>query len=371
MQPVRTWFPPWLLFKFISLDVLVSFILGSAVFIFLMLTFQAIRLSEFLVIHQAGLSDILKITVYLLLSFVPIALPVAFLFAVLIGISRASADGEILALYMAGLSRIRIFTPVGCISVIVGTVCAYLSLYTVPRANRSFELMITKIDSERIIASLKPGVFLHGFYGLVLLAEQIIPGQNKMKRVFIYDNRDNTHPLTITAKDGVLKDFPDKGIRTLRLSNGTIHLEKDAHSVNQQKIDFKIYDINLQAGEDSSAWRDYSPPSYDYSQLAKRISETSADPPIHNRLLIELHRRLSLAFSVFIFGVLGFVLGARSQRGLRSSAIVLCLFIGLLYWLSYVVANALAATGWVLPWAGIWTPNILLLAASGLMARMT
>ncbi|MBI1862216.1 MAG: LptF/LptG family permease [Deltaproteobacteria bacterium] len=362
-------FISWPLTRLLAREILGSFVLGTAIFLMIMLVFQAIRLSEFLVVHQAGLRDVSKISYSLIVSFVPIAVPVAFLFAVLMGISRANSEGEILALQLAGFSPIRIFAPLGLFSLVVAFVSVWMSLYYVPQANRRFELMVGRIDSERVMAALKPGIFNHGFYGLVLLAEQINSSRSLMRRVFIYDNRENTHPLTITAQDGTLQEFADRGIRTLRLRDGTIHIEKPYAGGVQQKINFRIYDINLEFSPAGELWRDFSAPSYTLSQLRKRLSEAGGDLMLVRRLEIELHRRYSLALSVLAFAVLGFAIGCRSHKGVRSGAIVLCLLVALVYWLFYLAATALAATGWILPWLGIWLPNFILIGVGVILFR--
>jgi lipopolysaccharide export system permease protein len=225
-------------------------------------------------------------------------------------------------------------------------------------------LLYTRLDSERVISTLKPGVFTEGFFGLVLFTEQIVPLKNELKRVFLYDRREEGHPLSISAEAGLLKTQIDKGLVTLRLTNGSIHVENpegEAEAV-QQKIDFDVYDINLQLGERGEAWRGYSPPSYEYSQLSQRIRETIHDPPLHRQLLVEFHRRFSMAFSCVVFAVLGFAIAVRNDRGARGSAILLCLMVALAYWLCYIGANALAIAGWVPAWLAIWFPNFLLAA---------
>lgn len=351
------WFS-WYLIKFLAEEVLVSFISGTVIFLLIMLMFQVIRLSDFFVVHQVPIKEVVKLSAYMELSFFPIAVPIAFLFAVLMGISRANSEGEILALQVNGISLEQIFAPLLVFSVLVSVVCTILAFTFVPRGNRAFELLITKLSSERVISSMKPGVFTEGFHGLVLLAEQIVPVKNEMKRVFIYDERDEAHPLAITAQAGLLRNEPENGLLTLRLSNGSIYVQKRSAGGIQQKMNFDVYDINLENIARGSGWRDYSPPSYGYSQLNQRIAETEHDLPRHRQLKVELHRRFSLAFSCIVFAGLGFFIGIMTQRGIRSTAIVFCMLVGLVYWLSIVGANALAMSGWVPPWAGVWAPNV-------------
>jgi lipopolysaccharide export system permease protein len=359
MNPEKRSLLSWYLTKYMAVEVLGSLLVGTGVFLLIMLTFQAIRLSEFVVVHQVALKDVGKLSIYLMLSFVPIAVPIAFLFSVLMGISRANSEGEVVAMQANGISFGQLFLPLGIFSVFVTAITLYAALYSVPQGNRKFELLIEKLGNERAMAALKPGVFQEGFFGLVLFAEQIIPVKNELKKVFIYDERDDGNPLAITAEAGLLKSIPEKSILTLRLSQGSIFVDKKRSDGAQEKIDFDLYDINLEVGEHGGAWREYSPPSFNFDQLKTRLKETLPDPPMHRKLEVELHRRFSLSFACCVFALLGFVIGTRSHRGVRSTAVILCLIVGLIYWLAYVGANALALTGWVVPWLGVWAPNLL------------
>ncbi len=360
MIPTKSRVITWNLTKYVGNEVLWSFVSGTTIFLCILLMFQAIRLSEFIVIHQVAIQDVARISLYLMLSFMPIAIPIAFLFSVLMGISRANSEGEILALQVNGISLAQIYSPLFMFSIVVTGLCLYTALWTVPQGNRSFELMISKLRNERVMSALKPGVFMEGFYGLVVFAEHIVPVKNEMKRVFIYDEREEKHPIFISAQSGLLRNPSDKGVLTLRLSNGTIHLDHRQAGGVQQLIDFKVYDINLDIGGDSGeGWIGYSPPSYTYPQLKQRLHETLHDIPIHRSLLVEFHRRFALSFSCIVFSALGFAIATLSTRGIRSTAVILCLAVALVYWLAYVSANALAMSGLVPVWLGIWSPNFL------------
>jgi len=354
----RSWLS-WHLTKYVAVEVMGGFFMGTAIFLLIMLTFQAIRLSEFIVVHQVGLKDVAKLSAYLMLSFVPIAVPISFLFSVLMGISRANSEGEVVALKATGISLAQLYLPLGLFSVIVTLGTLYTALVSVPQGNRKFELLIEKLGNERIMAALKPGVFHEGFFGLVMFAEKIIPVKNELQKVFIYDDREESNPLAITAEAGLLRNNQEQNRLTLRLTQGTILVDKKKSSGSQEKIDFDVYDINLELGERGGSWREYSPPSFNFSQLKTRLRETVPDPPMHRKLLVELHRRFSLSFACVVFGLLGFVIGTVSQRGVRSTAVVLCLVVGLIYWLAYIGANALALSGWLLPWMGVWAPNVI------------
>jgi len=200
---------------------------------------------------------------------------------------------------------------------------------------------------------------MKGFFGLTMFVEKVTPVRKEMRRVFIYDRRDQEHPLAITADAGIIKTAFDKGKITLRLSDGSVYVDKQEAGGIQQKINFEVYDINLDFDRGGKAWRAHSLPSLDYGQLEQQMAESRGDPRRLRQLQVEYHRRVSLAFACIIFGALGFFIGTLSIKGLRSSSIIICLIVGTVYWLSYVGANALANEGWVAPWLGIWAPNVL------------
>jgi len=351
------------LVRYITVEVLYGFLLGTVIFLSIMLLFQAIRLSEFLINQQVSLWDVGRMAYFLMLSFLPVAIPIAFLFSVLMGISRANSEGEIMGLQVSGISLGQIYRPVLFFSLLLSGFCLYTSMFAVPKGNRGFELLITKLGSERIIATLKPGVFMEGFYGLTLFAETVSTRTNEMKKVFIYDSRDDEHSFAISAQRGKIKANPDIGLLTLRLFDGAIYVDKNEAGGIQQKISFDIYDVNLDMGTKGNAWRDYSMPSLTYPQIQERLTDAKKGGDDHNfrRLSVELHRRFSMAFACVIFGAMGFFIATLSVKGIRSSAIVLCLGVGVIYWLSYLLANAMAIGGWVLPWLGIWAPNVVFL----------
>jgi len=345
---------------FVLKEIMPTFVLGTGIFLFIMLMFQAIRLSEFLVVHQVGLVGLVKISAYLLLSFLPIAVPIAFLFAVLMGTSRIQSEGEVLALQASGISLKQIYLPYFLLATVVTGLCTYWALYTVPRGNRAFELIITKVSGEKVISQMRPGVFQEGFFGLVILAESITPLKNEMRKVFIYDQREENQPVAISAKAGILRSDPQGEHQlTLRLSDGTIYLEQLDPKGPQKKIEFDVYDINLDVGSPGGGWRDYSPPSYNFNQLRQRLREIKPDTPAYRQLLVETHRRFSLSFACLVFSALGFAIGLISQRGIRSTAVILCLLLATVYWLSYIGANSYALTGGWAPWIGVWAPNVV------------
>lgn len=357
--------------KYVAREVVPGFLMGTLIFLLIMLMFQAIRLSEFVVVHQVKIADVFRLSAYVMSSFLPIAFPIAFLFSLMIGISRANADGEIIAFQANGVSPRQIYLPLFLLSVLITATCLYTSLFLVPAGNRAFELLIFRLGNERVMAQLKPGVFLEGFHGMVLYAEHLNPSRNEMQRIFIYDDRDEATPLAITAQAGLFRSNAEKGILTLRLSDGTIYVDKKDPKGVLQKINFQIYDINLDIADRSDFWRDYSLPSLTLPKLLEERKKAAHDLPTYRAMSVELHRRISLSFSCIVFSALGFAIGLFAQRGIRSTAIILCILVAVVYWLAYIASHALSVSGILPAWLGIWVPNILFLGIAIVVYRKT
>ncbi|MFH1222790.1 MAG: LptF/LptG family permease, partial [Pseudomonadota bacterium] len=67
-------------YKYIIRELLVPFIMGVAVFTFILIMFQILKFTEFLVVHGVDLMLVLKLFYYLIVAFLPITVPVSFLF---------------------------------------------------------------------------------------------------------------------------------------------------------------------------------------------------------------------------------------------------------------------------------------------------
>ncbi|MCB0421403.1 MAG: LptF/LptG family permease, partial [Bdellovibrionales bacterium] len=69
--------------KYIFTEMVPPFLMGIFIFIFVILMFQSLRLTEYVIVHGASTIMILKILAYISVSFLTVALPMSLLFAIL------------------------------------------------------------------------------------------------------------------------------------------------------------------------------------------------------------------------------------------------------------------------------------------------
>jgi lipopolysaccharide export system permease protein len=341
-----------------------TFFLGVVVFVFILLTFQALRLTEFVLIHGVKLSVVLEMMAYLSTSFLPILFPMSLLFTVLLTYSRMSADSEVVACRAVGLATGHIMAPAVALSAIVAIMSAQTAFHIAPWGNRQFELLIAKHGALKPAAAIKEGTFSEGFFDLVVYANKVDSKAGRLQGVFIYDERKADEALTVVAREGRINQDPDRPGHnaSLRLTDGSVHrIAKDGRHT---KIDFSSYDINLSVpvGNQSSS---KSGPSMTLEDLRDAMRDRGAAPEHRREIEIEYHRRWAISFACVIFALIGAGLGtSANRRAARGGGMAICLGLIVSYWVLYVTVEGLARGGQAPVALAIWAPNAVFSVAA-------
>lgn len=349
--------------RYIFIEMLPGFLMGVMVFIFILLMFQALRLTEFVLVHGIGVRLLFEIMGYMSISFLPAILPMSLLFAVLLTYARLSADSEVVAFKSLGLSMWHLSLPAVILGLLVGLLSAETSFNIGPWGNRQFELLVTKLANSKATATLREGTFSEGFFDLVVYADKIDEKTGFLDRVFIYDEREPGMPITIIAREGQLIQQPNEsgGKTTLYLRDGNIHRQIDG---TYTKVDFEGYDIQMfsQVGD---SFREKSPQSLTYADIEEGLKKTDAPPERTLLLKTEYHKRWALSLTCLTFAILGVGLGTvTNRRAVRSSGLVLCILVIVVYWGMYVLSETVARQGLLAPWLSIWGVALSFLGAA-------
>jgi lipopolysaccharide export system permease protein len=344
--------------RYIFFETLPAFLLGVLIFVGILLMFQALRLTEFVLVHGVGVKTIFEIMMYLSVSFLPVILPMSLLFSVLLTYGRLSSDSEIVAFKSLGLSMGQLTIPAMVLSIAATLMSAQTAFYLGPWGNRKFEVLMNDLGRQKAASAIKEGVFSESFFDLVVYANKVDPKSGQLNDVFIYDERDPKAPVTIIAKQGnIIQESTKQGLTaTLRLGHGNIHRTNLA---TYTKVDFDTYDINLFDPFENSE-KKKSPPSMNIEELAHELKKTDIDVKHKRKLQIEYHRRWSLPAACIIFALLGVGLGTvTNRRASRGGGFVICLVLLISYWVFYLSAEAVARNGWLPASVALWLVNIL------------
>jgi LPS export ABC transporter permease LptF len=339
-------------------------LLGAvAFFSFIFLMFQALRLAEALIEHSVPPGILLKMIGLMIVSFLPFALPLAFLISVLVAFGRLSSDSELVALKAHGVSIHRIAAPVIALSIGVSALSLALNMNWVPDARMALKGTLLQVTNTKPIATIREGTFTSGFFDLLLYAEKVDQKTNELQKVFIYDERDAKSPLAIVARAGEIvpmRTTEELGSSiALRLFDGDIH-SNDLSSGTYQKSSFREYQIILQIAAGSS--HVIGKPSMQPYRYMKESLKSEIAPQRRREFQTEIMKRRMTALAPLIFVFIGIGFGSIRGRTVRSGAALTTLAIIVPFYLLQSGAESLAYGGKINPILAMMIPNLLLAA---------
>lgn len=364
-QTIRQWKPLRVDFYILS-ELLGPFFGGIVFFTFIFLMFQALRLAEVFIVHGVSGPILLRMSALLALQFLPAALPVSFLISVLMAFGRLSADSELVALKASGFSLWRLSVPVWFLSLGVGGLSLALNTEWVPWAGRESLGLTIRVSNTKVVSSIKEGTFTSGFFDLLIFADKVDVKTNRLKHVFIYDERESKNPLTVVARSGEIvpvKVASELGAAAmLKLYDGSIH-RNDIETGSYQKIDFGEYRLYLKIDEGSSngSWK---PTMIPQPELVKLMGRTDTQTTEGRELRGEYWRRYSVALSPLLFVFLGIGFGTIRTRAVRAGAALVAFLTLLLYWVIQTYALMAIFKGTLNPFVAMQLPNLAVLLAA-------
>src|SRR6266498_3611199 len=110
-------------------EIAAPFLLGFAVFTFVLLMGKLLKLAELVITKGVPFSDMLRLVTYMLPSFCVITIPMSFLLAVLLAFGRLSADCEITAMKASRIGIYGLLPPVLVFAFLTFIISLYITIY--------------------------------------------------------------------------------------------------------------------------------------------------------------------------------------------------------------------------------------------------
>jgi len=293
------------------------------------------------------------------------AVPIAFLFGVLVAIGRMSGDSEILAMRALGVSLSQLVTPVVLLGIFASGITAVLLYSAEPAARRDLRALLGEVAARGGI--LEPGKFSKldkSGQRLVFIDERT---EDRVLGVLISDRTDPNNPFTVVAKEARFAFDEETATAHLRLTEGDIHFEQgDVDDDRYQRISFEAFDYAFDMqGLVGAGYERLRPHEMTTEQLreALRHFHATGDPPPgahtkrQDRYEIQLQRRLALPLAPLLFALIGVPLGLRRQRGARSLGVLICVALVFGYYLLLSAAEFVAGDLGVPAIVALWMPN--------------
>ena len=292
----------------------------------------------------------------------------AFLISVLIAYGRLSADSELVAMKASGISLMRLAMPPLLVSIVLMGLSGLLNSEWVPWGAREFKSTLIKVSNTKAVGTIKQGTFT-GFFDLLIFAEKVDTKNNRLEKVFIFDEREPKNPLTVVAQSGELlgvKTGTELGTAAmLKLYDGSIH-HNDLEGNTYQKIDFGEYNLYLKVDEGAGDTQ-MKPHMYTHKALLKWMASTQPGHWDWYESRGEYWRRFATAISYVLFVFLGIGFGTVRTRAVRAGAALTTLIVLLIYYSGQTAAGMAMQKGIIPPWLAMQIPNIII-AVMGLVS---
>ncbi|ACO04665.1 MAG TPA: LptF/LptG family permease [Persephonella sp.] len=296
-----------ILYRYITKNILKNFLVLIAVFSIVIVSSQLLHLPS--VMYHADITNFFKLLFLMNLSFLKFQLLFAFfLSTALLGFNMRE-NREIYAVYSAGITKGQLIKPLVVISLIIFTVSLIVSMFVVPYANRERAKFITLNIKRYFLDAVQEKNFFQLSDNVTIYTEK--KEGNRFENVFIY-NRERGQ--TISAKEAFFDTT------TFFLKKGYIQIP-DEKGFNILR--FESYRFNI----DVEYLKKYSIEDYRNKDLLMIIKKSKKDK---NRALSVLTDRILFPFPFLFIGVLGFMVGIKTQKG-KDSVIATTVLISIVY----------------------------------------
>jgi LPS export ABC transporter permease LptG/LPS export ABC transporter permease LptF len=348
-------------------EIVTGALLGTTMFTFVMFLNRLGRLFEQLVTNTTSLQDVGALFLLILPPALTFTIPIGILVGVLIATGRMSNDAEIIAMRAAGVSSRRLLIPVAWFALLGLVLSAYTSCILTPAATRETYRILNRMVAAQLTAEIRPQVFEEKFPNRILYVENVVTGPVvQWKKVFIADLRPPGDREGAGERgEGPKISLAAQAIAVPDLVNNRIQLSLlDGSSFEVGKASNEYISTSFPKGEQAlDAPRRQEVKAKDFSEMdMEPLMEQSRS---HVEAAIEFHRRLVLPVASLILAFLAVPLGVSSRKGGKSSAFVVAVVLGLLYFMGLISLIGLARQDAVPVGIGLWAPNIVfaLLAA--------
>lgn len=333
---------------------------------FVMLLGNLIKMANLVINKGVDTTSVGKLFLLLIPYLFTYTLPVATLVAVLLAFGRLSSDNEIIAIRSGGINLFRLIIPVYMLGLILSLILVIFNNKIIPYAYTATKKAIAEVGIKNPTAALEPGVFINSFDKYILFIYRI--EGNKIYNVRIYEPQENKPTRTIVAKSGEFIAIPEQSIVKLKLMDGTSD-EPDPTSPNTfYKLNFRTYflSLNFKTGQDSSEV-EKKPKNMSIKELRREIKRLSGQEINPAPLITEIHKKIAMAFSCFVFTLIGCPLAIITRRREKSVNFGIAFVTVGAYYLLSVGAEALCLQSNLNPHLFMWLPNIILAALGAIL----
>jgi len=332
-----------------------------------MLLGNLLKITDLIINKGVDIFSVMKLFLLMVPYLLTYTLPIAALAATLISLGRLSGDNEIVAIKACGIHILRLLSPLLTLGMILSLVLVIFNDRVIPYAHYATRKTLMEVGVKNPAAALEPGVFINAFEKYVLFIYNI--EGNKLSNIRIYEPQDEGPTRTIVAKRGEFILIPEKKTVKLKLMDGTADEPDPDNPSNFYKLNFKTYFMSLNLSKQESGEINKKPKDMTLQELRREAGRLKKDRIDPAPILTEIHKKISLALSCFVFILVGASVAVITRRREKSINFGIAFLIVGLYYLMFIGAEALSLQGRLPPAVVMWLPNIIMGISGALLVR--
>src|SRR4051812_47620228 len=313
-----------LLDRLVLREIAVPLGVGLLAILQLLVILQLLQLNEVVFGSAITLEDLARVTAALAPHFLVVAVPLAFMLGVQLGVGRLAGDQELLALSAAGTSPLRLYRVPVAIGALLSLGGLMLARWAEPWGLQELNKVLNGVIKRNLQEGLEPGIFNDQLprFMVYVTGEERREGSlyATWRGVLIEDDVGDGAPLLALAEEGRIEDAGGEAL-ALRLSRGELH-RFETHGETVSRFASGTFLIGVQS---AFGWKNRfadNETQLPEPVLRERIAHSQGRDAA--RLTVELVRRRAVPFACLAFALLGVPL-AVAVRGVRGSAYLVTL----------------------------------------------
>ena len=349
-----------LLDRYLVREIVPSMLLALLGLTFVLMMPPILQNAEKLIAKGVSWAIILRVLLTLVPQALSVTIPMAFLYGVLFGLGRLSADREFVALQACGVSVFRVFRPIALLASLACAATAYETIIALPDANQTFREITFNIVASGAETDIKPRVFFTNFPNRVLYVRDIQPITG-WKDVFLADAVQTDRTVVYLARQGRLVIDRNRKTVELLLEHGTAHI---TYPNEPEKYDDDAFDRRVLNMDAATIFPRTQIVKGDNEKTIAELRQTVAENAAHhvpaNSQLYTIQQKFSLPVACFVLALIGVALGASNSKDGKFASFVLGTGVVFAYYIVLYSARAAAFAGRLPAGFAPWVVNLLL-----------
>ena len=336
--------------RYLFREGLASFAGALGVLLVLLATNQCVRILSAAASQSLPRHAVLPMIGYTCLQYLPVIMPAALFFGLLLALGRMYRDSELPVIRACGYGARAQLKPVAALAVPVAALACWMTLDLAPGARRAVDELEQEAASMGDLRRLQPGHFVSlGGQGVVYAEES--DDEGGLYRVFAHRRVDGRMQIIVTGRMA-LRETADPLIRMVTFYEGVLY---DGWPGDPQLRTVRFAEHGIPAilpDTESAAMRMDAAPS------ARLWAEGDSES------LLELQRRLSAPLVLLILAAMALPLSRRLPRQSRFASLPWALLVYVIYTNLVTAALSWARQEITPGWLGVWWVHLLLAAAA-------